>query len=387
MGSGPGAVKRTLLIDLIDQHIVVHDTKDADNDEGINSNRTIFLSRGGAPVFVIDKGNREANGVGMVVEGGFQKQLKEDAFVGNEHECVVNEGYDMTERTNGYGNGMTYLIDRPMQPTTKSVYAVLQGMQDNAFFNLCDAVQFSEEQLVLAGFKTEKFQGSSNESLWKAEQKKYRIFTTDGVNAPVSEKLVNFLNNYRYTIYVPTSDAINAARQKGLMTYDEIIQWMEDNLEGGDGTEGSGSLSPENQAKAQAMITTLMNFIKYHFQDESLFVDNVKNEASYQTSCLDNVNNVYIALDVKQSEGKIAVTDKNNETQEVVEPYNMVARDADFDKSPSATATQIKNSSFVALHTVNKVLNFQPMPQSGRYDDAWASESNARAFVKKYRIR
>ena len=171
------------------------------------------------------------------------------------------------------------------------------------------------------------------------------------------------------------------------MTYDEIIQWMEDNLEGGDGTEGSGSLSPENQAKAQAMITTLMNFIKYHFQDESLFVDNVKNEASYQTSCLDNVNNVYIALDVKQSEGKIAVTDKNNETQEVVEPYNMVARDADFDKSPSATATQIKNSSFVALHTVNKVLNFQPMPQSGRYDDAWASESNARAFVKKYRIR
>ena len=323
----------------------------------------------------------------MVVEGGFQKQLKEDAFVGNEHECVVNEGYDMTERTNGYGNGMTYLIDRPMQPTTKSVYAVLQGMQDNAFFNLCDAVQFSEEQLVLAGFKTEKFQGSSNESLWKAEQKKYRIFTTDGVNAPVSEKLVNFLNNYRYTIYVPTSDAINAARQKGLMTYDEIIQWMEDNLEGGDGTEGSGSLSPENQAKAQAMITTLMNFIKYHFQDESLFVDNVNNEASYQTSCLDNVNNVYIALDVKQSEGKIAVTDKNNETQEVVEPYNMVARDADFDKSPSATATQIKNSSFVALHTVNKVLNFQPMPQSGRYDDAWASESNARAFVKKYRIR
>lgn len=53
-----------------------------------------------------------------------------------------------------------------------------------------------------------------------------------------------------------------------------------------------------------------MNFIKYHFQDESLFVDNVKYEASYQTSCLDNVNNVYIALDVKQSEGKIAVTDK-----------------------------------------------------------------------------
>ena len=65
----------------------------------------------------------------------------------------------------------------------------------------------------------------------------------------------------------------------------------------------------------------------------------------------------------------------------------MVARDADFDKSPSATATQIKNSSFVALHAVNKVLNFQEMPASGRYDVAWATESNARAFVKKYRIR
>lgn len=387
LSTGPGAVKRTLLIDLIDQHIVVHDTKDEDNDEGINSNRTIFLSRGGAPVFVLNKGNRAENGVGMIVNGGFQKQLKEDAYPGNEHECVVDEGYDMTERTNGYGNGMTYLIDRPMQPTTKTVYSVLEGMQENDFFTLCNEVQFSEDQLILAGFKTAKFQGSANESLWKAEQKKYRIFTTDGVNAPISEKLVNFLNNYRYTVYVPTNDALAAARQKGLKTYDEIIQWMEDHLEGGDGTEGSGSLSPENQAKAQAMITTLMNFIKYHFQDESLFVDNVNLDGTYQTSCLDNVNNVYIPLTVKQTNGKITVTDKNNETQDVVAPYNMVARDADFDKSPSATATQIKNSSFVALHAVNKVLNFQEMPASGRYDDAWATESNARAFVKKYRIR
>ena len=94
-------------------------------------------------------------------------------------------------------------------------------------------------------------------------------------------------------------------RLRGLMSYDEIVEWMEAHREGAT-EETEGTLSPENQAKAKAMITMLINFLKYHFQDQSLFVDHVTtnmanaddkvNGMKYQTSCIDNVKNIYLSF-------------------------------------------------------------------------------------------
>lgn len=89
---------------------------------------------------------------------------------------------------------------------------------------------------------------------------------------------------------------------------------------------------------------------------------------------------------MKQTNGAITVTDRNGTTQNVIEPYNLLARDANFDKAPSATATNITNSSYAVIHQVGKVLNFMPL-QGGRYDGAWATRAKAKAFLAKYRIR
>lgn len=392
--NGSGKIKKALLIDMLDQHIVVHDTDDEDNDKGVNGKRTYFLSRTGAPVYVKYKGDVANNGVGMLVDGGYQLQLQRDEY-DNDHDCEVIEGYDMTaNKKNGYyGNGMTYLINRPMQPTTKSVYAVMseQGDKFSKFFELCKA-NFSADQLILAGFQTEEMK--TDKTLWASEQKKYRIFTDEGVNPSNNEMLVRFFNNYRYTVYVPTNEAIDAAKAKGLMSYDEIVEWMEAHREGAT-EESEGTLSPENQAKAKAMITMLINFLKYHFQDQSLFVDHVTTKLDnddnadgkkYQTSCIDNVKNIYLSLHVMQSDNAITVTDNTGEKVHVIAPNNLMARDMDFDGATSGGASSIKNSSYVVLHQVDKVLNFASLP-NGRYDSKWATAAAARSFVKKYRIR
>ena len=392
--NGSGKIKKALLIDMLDQHIVVHDTDDDDNDKGVNGKRTYFLARTGAPVYVKYKGDVANNGVGMLVDGGYQLQLQRDEY-DNDHDCEVIEGYDMSanEKNGYYGNGMTYLINRPMQPTTKSVYAVMseQGDKFSKFFDLCKA-NFSADQLILAGFQTEEMK--TDKTLWASEQKKYRIFTDEGVNPSNNEMLVRFFNNYRYTVYVPTNEAIDAAKAKGLMSYDEIIEWMEAHREGAT-EETEGTLSPENQEKAKAMITMLINFLKYHFQDQSLFVDHVTTKLDnddnadgkkYQTSCIDNDKNIYLSLHVKQSDNAITVTDNTGENVHVIAPNNLMARDMDFDGATSGGASSIKNSSYVVLHQVDKVLNFASLP-NGRYDSKWATAAAARSFVKKYRIR
>lgn len=390
--NGSGKIKKALLIDMLDQHIVVHDTDDDDNNKGVNGKRTYFLARTGAPVYVKYKGDASKNGLGMLVDGGYQLQLQRDEYA-NDHDCEVIEAYDMSPEKNGYGNGMTYLLNRPMQPTTKSVYAVMseQGDKFSKFFDLCKA-NFSADQLILAGFQTEEMK--TDKTLWASEQKKYRIFTDEGVNPSNNEMLVRFFNNYRYTVYVPTNEAIDAAKAKGLMSYDEIVEWMEAHREGAT-EETEGTLSPENQAKAKAMITMLINFLKYHFQDQSLFVDHVTTNMAnadnadgmkYQTSCIDNVKNIYLSLHVKQSDNAITVTDNTGEKVHVIAPNNLMARDMDFDGATSGGASSIKNSSYIVLHQVDKVLNFASLP-NGRYDSEWATAAAARSFVKKYRIR
>lgn len=392
--NGSGKTKKALLIDMLDQHIVVHDTDDEDNDKGINSKRNYFLARTGAPVYVKSKGDVSNNGVGMLVDGGYQLQLKRDEYAANDHDCKVIEAYDMSPEKNGYGNGMTYLLDRPMQPTTKSVYAIMneEGDKFSKFFELCKA-NFSADQLILAGFQTDEMKADKN--LWSSEQKKYRIFTDEGVNPSNNEMLVRFFNNYRYTVYVPTNEAVEDAMNRGLMSYDQIIDWMNAHVEGANEDGEGGTLSPENQKKAQAMITMLINFLKYHFQDQSIFVDHVTTNMAnadgatgikYQTSCIDNDKNIYLSLHVKQSDNAITVTDNTGDPANVIAPYNLMARDMDFDATATSGASSIKNSSYVVLHQVNKVLKFMSLP-NGRYDSEWANASAARSFVKKYRIR
>ncbi|MBO7295275.1 MAG: fasciclin domain-containing protein, partial [Bacteroidaceae bacterium] len=104
MSAGVGQQKRMNLIEMVDQHILVHD-----DPVGVNDARTYYLSRNGAPLRLTEKGTFEGKNVGMKVEGGYQVMINDPAegYTENDHTAVVLEGYDKTQASNGYGNGMT----------------------------------------------------------------------------------------------------------------------------------------------------------------------------------------------------------------------------------------------------------------------------------------
>lgn len=407
-----GAVRANLLSEMVDQHIIVHNANETD---GVLSAPNWYLSRNGAPVFVQKKVSADY-GAGMEVLGGLQIWLNSDASVDNDEICTVTKGFDQTgvqsDGSAGYGNGMSYMIDRPMQPTIHSVYHMLKDRENySTFFSLCTNSELTDI-LDNCGFKYLKPDSTMANAEWERERRKYLIFrpTETASNVayytPNGEQLVRFFNNYNYTIYLPTNSAIAEAVAKGLPTWDDIkvltdeIKLLTETIDAKDSDDPTRAdlvdQRWEKMQKAQAMVTCLLNFLKYHFQDKSLFVDNVTDEEAYQTSCIDSETNNYITLNVSRQPGRIAVTDNSGSTVTVdtSDPaeYNVLANDMQYNvqnnRNTNSVYGMVKVNSYVVMHRLagDAYLNFLSS-SSGRYDTQWATTEAARRFVKKYRIR
>ena len=386
-----GNIKRNLLIEMVNQHILVHDN---DDKLGIKNGQKYHISRLGAPVVVNIDGNN------ITVKGGYQEQVANTNIA---HACQVVDQYDQTAETNGYGNGMTYFLNRPMQPTTISTYkGVKAAPSSTKFMELCEGVD--DVILRKAGFRDSIDASSATPAAkaleWKKVAAKFALFVqgnNGGVdyNVPSGDKLVRFFNNYRYTVYVPTDAAVEAEIAKGLPTWQSISTYLDQNLKSvtlaADKSnqaefDAAQKHNATIKAKAQAMVTLLINFLKYHFQDESLFVDNVeKPSVGYLTSCIDEQSQVYLQLQVKQSPNSLAVTDIAGNTVTADPAYrNVMVRDANYNSSTNPTL--IGSSSFAVVHQINKALLFEKQFNGG-YANVWESLTRAKAFVAKYRIK
>ncbi|MDO5074762.1 MAG: hypothetical protein Q4D66_02615 [Bacteroidales bacterium] len=402
ISSGNGLVKKNLLIEMLNQHIIVHENNDK---VGVQGQQKYFLSRMGAPV-VVKKYVKNGDNVEMEVNGGYQEQL---AGTPAAHNCRVVETYDQTGGEGGYGNGMTYFLDRPMQATTKTTYAQILGMEEGVKFReLCMGV--NDDLLQKAGFRdaidASKIKDDEKKREWKRLTSKYKIFlrgdnntTGNGdynvpdIDSKTPNHLVRFFNNYRYTVYVPSNAAVQAEIDRGLPTWESIEAFLNEKLQEVPKLTDNKSnqaevdrITKENEAvktKAKAMVVTLVNFLKYHFQDESLFVDNVERTAAYMTACVDEESKVYVALDVKQTPGALNVTDKAGRTVSInTAKCNLMARDTNFDVLGN-TPNYIRSSSYVVAHQIDKALVFDKK-LADSYTNAWSSLSRAKSFVAKY---
>lgn len=368
------------LKDMLDQHIIVHDSADVDGI--LNTNKQFFTTKGGAPIKV-----QTVPGItGTKVQGAWQIEHNEYA--------TVNEYFDQTKKTNGYGNGMTYIIDKPIQATVKSVYSVLydNGNENSPyekFFQLCSV---DPDVLEEAGFADEY---SSRADKDKALAK-YLIFSSSN---PCMDYNVRFFSTYRYTVYVPTNTAIDNEINKGLPTWESIAAYIESAKAEISRNEGRPGYDVEAataayKAKAQAMCTCLLNFVKYHFQDDAVYNDrNAISSTEYETACINSETNRYITVTVQNAgSNKLTVTDKTGKTLAVdASRNNILTRDLQFDKAGSSAQT-IETSSFAVIHQVvaesgnDGVLNFVKLP-GGRYEGLYNTTAKAKAFVAKYPIR
>lgn len=110
-----GPIKRQLLTDMLDQHIVLQDVNSL-----LNTSRHWYLSRSGMPIYM-----KEHTNTNIVVNGGMQIDLNEKDAA-DKHDCTLQfVGQNST--------GTSVFIDRPMQPTTQNVF---QRLQSNDAFSM-----------------------------------------------------------------------------------------------------------------------------------------------------------------------------------------------------------------------------------------------------------
>lgn len=384
-GTANAAAEKNILIEMVNQHLIVHDQNNGD--KGVYNGPKYYLSRSGAPVYVKELGNDPNRlGSGMVVQGGFQlwrNRVLNLTGTADEMKSSVFEGYDKTATKNTYGNGYTYFIDSPMEPTLQTVADVIQddsySSDFSKFWELAKTEfdEYGQDVLNAAGLIDPKGPETDRQN----QLKFYSIFQTDdNYGGAGSRTNVQMFNNYRYTVYIPTNAALEAAVNAGLPTWKTIAEYIDAHK------AADGSLSSADSLAVKGMAVYIANFLKYHFQDNSVFVDNVTNTGEYSTSCVDNETNAYIPITVKQTPNHMTVTDASGQSVNVNNNvHNIFARDMELN-ARYISATYVSSSSYSVIHQIDGVLNFDKA-FGGSYNRNWSDAAATKAFVKKYRIR
>lgn len=211
-------------------------------------------------------------------------------------------------------NGRTYEVDGIVQNTTTSIYDVLKSHQEfTDFFDICNAIGV---------FSTKAADGSA-----------------------AKDYMVSFLNRYHYTIYVPTNSAIEAAQKKGIIP--TVSDWENDG----------------DAEKKAAMQKKLLRFVRYHFQDNSVFIHGAKETgADYLSGTLNEQMATFYPINVTNTGDAITLKDSKGAMAHVVTKgglYNLLARDIVLNSPDRNKATEMSSYAFAVIHQIDNVLTFE----------------------------
>lgn len=157
---------------------------------------------------------------------------------------------------------------------------------------------------------------------------------------------INVFNSYHYTVYVPSNDAIKALYnlQEGdpnkIPTVDEL-----------NALELSG-----NENAAEAAREKIAKFIKYHIQDNALYVGSKFENGEYETSLFDNNGKTkrFARVSVAKENGTLNITDEAGIQHKVITAnnslYNQQAREYIFN------GENIYTSSSAVVHYIDTPL-------------------------------
>jgi uncharacterized surface protein with fasciclin (FAS1) repeats len=309
------------LWDILDSHIVVGT---------VNANKKYYITKANDIIVMNDFG-----GNSMSVQGG--GDLKNDT------KCNVTNTYNLQ-------NGSTYFIDKPIQPSLKSVYRVLSEIpQFSMFYNLLTGVP---DTCVT------------------------QIFSAKGI-----DQGINFYRSFHYTLYVPTNEAIqNALNNHTIATWDSIYK--------------------SDPADKGRQIRRMVRFLKYHFQDNAVFFGQNIND-QYQTATIKDATdnnstywgtsiNKYFKVGVSGTSNSLQITMDSKQDALGIFPirtahvssdpalHNLIAKDYIFSGSSHGYPTEFKNidntgnsngmlfksslissSASTVIHQIDQVLTFE----------------------------
>ncbi len=388
------------LKDILESHTIVHDGTNP-----IDSEDEYYITKNGAAVKV----TRGDDNAIVRVQGGYQLENERAGITGG---AQGSTGITITTaNTNQMQNGRTYVIaDAPIIPASKSVYTILteSGLgDDNPYRDFYELTIPDDELIQACGLVP----SSTKATDLKKKLEKYHIFKSGGI-----DNNVQFFNNYRYTVFVPTNEAIRDARAHGLQTWEEMREYY-DNLP--EDSLGYKMLTAADSTYFQYSIIYLNNFIRGHFLDNSIFADKSEVDATdFVTSSYNSELGVFVKVHCKRvKEGGVTTlyasdathddsdghpTDATVWTAVQTDNSNIMARDLICSRNgnevtPTNAVTMnniiIQGSSFAVIHQINGVLNHtQLTPWTDNEGQEWlypsykGNEAEAKAYIRAYSI-
>lgn len=280
-------------------------------------------------------------------------------------------------------NGWAFRLDNVIQPSITSVSKLLNNHLDrfSEFLDLC-ALFEDTDLLEWAGISGQPAIQGAPET---APQYKYMVFSDREGKA--LDMNINFFNGYNYTFYAPDNQAMEIAFSKGLPTYEKVRELYEQYS----ALESEGELTAENEAAVRtnkalvlSMVNTLRAFVRYHFQNNSVFADNYVENTTYQSLYSSDLG-IPVNINIESVDGVLTVKDEfgqkviinADDDQKLV---NKMTRDYEYDAG-KMVATSIAVSSFAVVHQIDVPLCFS---KSGRYDDSWSTEAAVQAVTANY---
>ena len=297
----------------------------------------------------------------MTVAGGWQ--LEHDAPL------TVTAVYDMGESPKG--NGCAYVVDTPVYTAHKAVSDILaeREAEDGEF---SDFFQLLRECNALST--------NSSKVNWSSTSKNGNLIYIP----EKAEESVNYLlNTYHYTIYVPTNAAMAEAYAMGLPTMDMLDEAMA--IDEDDSTVvvrprtvkdmyGNDSIIIDSIKyvnivdSAAHLRKVMLDFVKYHIQDNSIFIDGVVGDefasGRYETAKTNPSTGRSYRLTVDNNGTDLKVTGVNSAEQTVNKEimFNVMAREYWLNNAKVESATMIETSSSVVLHAIDHPLLYKYKP-------------------------
>lgn len=300
--ASPSQVENRLR-DIIDNMIVVGDVEDGN---------IFYRTKNGSTLKVENAGIKGQ----MTVSGGLQ--------IEQGRSVVVSHIYDQTKN----GNGKAYVVESEVPMTSsKSVYKTLSERPEYArFFDLLRGGDPDSVNLTTALIDD-----------------KYSCVDFN----------IRLFDNYHYTVWVPTNESLDKLHDQGILPYWEDIEEQTDSAWGG------------NRDKAKVMRykmrQRIFDFLRYHIQDNAIFMGAGIIDGRYETSKLNPVNKKFYSLSVSADNNSIYVTDAMNNKRSVQQQkglYNNMCREYLYstkDKEVAYNGT-LYSSSHAVVHLIDAPL-------------------------------
>ena len=309
------------LQDILDTHIVIGKVLEGDH--------TYFRTKNGTGIRITNP--QDASN--MKFEGSYQMYEGQP--------LNVTRVYDQRKEVAG-GNGKSYVLEgQPIMGTRLTVYDQLAAHPKyfGKFLELLEGSPLLE---------TKHDMGTGDPNQDKA---------CGGTN-------ISVFNTYHYTIYVPDNEAIEQLQKEGKLSSWEQVD--EDHQAG-------------NEEKAASDSLNIVNFLKYHIQDNALYIGAQNESGDFETSLINKKTRRFYMVKSQLKDDEIEVLDavdqenaKNGiDTKHYVKKisyidddgiqrdlYNIQAREYMYNNNDALTATELYTTSSAVIHLIDKPLSY-----------------------------